>query len=247
MTRLHTESLLKRYGGIIATDRVSLCVESNSLHALIGPNGAGKTTLIAQLSGLLAPDSGQIYLDGENISRLGAPARAKQGLTRTFQITSVFSEMSALDNVSFAVQASMGHSFRFWRDCRRQTHLRDPAYAFLLQTGLDKRADIRADALSHGERRQLEIAMALATRPRVLLLDEPMAGMGAEESQLMTDLLQRLKGSLTILLVEHDMDVVFSLADTLSVLVYGKLIATGEPAAIRQDAQVQEAYLGDTA
>lgn len=247
MTRLHTESLVKSYGGIAATDSVSLSVESNSLHALIGPNGAGKTTLIAQLSGLLSPDSGHIFLDGNNVSRLGAPARVKLGLTRTFQITSVFSEMSSLDNVSFAVQASTGHSFRFWSNSSRQAHLRDPAIELLKQVGLHSRADTRADALSHGERRQLEIAMALATKPRVLLLDEPMAGMGVEESQMMTELLQSIKGSVTILLVEHDMDVVFSLADTLSVLVYGKLIATGEPSIVRQDPGVQEAYLGESA
>ena len=246
MTSLRTERLVKRFGGITATDQVSLDVQQGTLHALIGPNGAGKTTLIAQLSGLLKPDSGRVLLDGQDITGDSAPERVRKGLTRTFQITSVFPRLTVLDNVAFAVQATVGHSFRFWRDVRQDSQLRTPAMQILQRVGIESRAEMLAQAISHGERRQLEIAMALATHPTVLLLDEPMAGMGPEESSNMVELLQRLKQDTTIVLVEHDMDVVFALADHLSVLVYGQLVASGQPDVVRREPAVVDAYLGSS-
>lgn len=242
---LETQSLVKRFGGLAATDHVSLSVAAGELHALIGPNGAGKTTLIGQLSGELAPDSGRILFDGRDVTALGVDQRARRGLARSFQITSVFSSFSALDNVALAVQAHAGHSFRFWGNAARDRRLSDPARAVLARVGLAARADVPASALAHGEKRQLELAMALATGPKLLLLDEPMAGMGPEESARMVDLLAALKGSVTILLVEHDMDAVFALADRITVLVRGAALASGSPAAIRADAAVRDAYLGD--
>jgi branched-chain amino acid transport system ATP-binding protein len=242
---LAVEALVKRYGGLVATDGVSLTLAEGELHAVIGPNGAGKTTLIAQLAGNLRPDDGQIRFRGRDITRLGPAARSHLGLARSFQITSVFREMTAEDNVALAVQAHAGHSFRFWRNARRDPSLREPARAALAQVGLAERAGVPAAALSHGEQRQLEIAMALATGPILLLLDEPMAGMGAEESQRMVGLLRELKRRHTILLIEHDMDAVFALADRITVLVYGRAIATGAPDAIRVDTAVRQAYLGD--
>lgn len=247
MTELRTDALCKYYGGISATDKIDLTISSGSLHGIIGPNGAGKTTLIAQLSGQLSPDSGSVYLDGENITSLSMAQRSQRGIARTFQITSVFSQYSALENVAFAVQACDGHSFKFWSDSRYQTALLEPAIELLNSVGLGERAPVLAQNLSHGERRQLEIAMALATQPRVLLLDEPMAGMSADESNQMSHLIKQLKSDLTIVLVEHDMDIVFSLADQVSVLVYGKLVASGEPMAVRDDPVVIEAYLGSNA
>ena len=242
---LSTDSLVKRFGGLAATDGLSLSVAEGELHALIGPNGAGKTTLIGQLSGELTPDSGSILFDGRDVTRLPVHKRARRGLARSFQITSIFPSFTALDNVSLAVQAHAGHSFRFWRDAARDRRLTDPARAVLERVGLGARADTRADALAHGEKRQLELAMALATGPRLLLLDEPMAGMGPEDSARMVELLQELKGGVTILLVEHDMDAVFALADRITVLVRGKDLASGTPAEIRTDPAVREAYLGD--
>ena len=202
-------------------------------------------TLIGQLSGMLRPDSGQIRFAGEDITRLPAPARSRKGLARSFQITSIFRDFSALDNVALAVQAHAGHSFRFWRAARAEATLREPARAILAQVGLGPRADVIAGTLAHGEQRQLEIAMALATRPRLLLLDEPVAGMGPDESQRMVQLLRALRGRHTMVLVEHDMDVVFALADRISVLVYGRVIASGAPDAIRTNAEVRRAYLGE--
>nr|WP_211111825.1 ABC transporter ATP-binding protein [Azospirillum aestuarii] len=242
---LSTNSLVKRFGGLAATDGLSLSVAEGELHALIGPNGAGKTTLIGQLSGELTPDSGTILFDGRDVTRLPVHKRAQRGLARSFQITSIFPSFTALDNVALAVQAHAGHSFRFWRDAGRDRRLSDPARAVLERVGLGARADTRADALAHGEKRQLELAMALATGPRLLLLDEPMAGMGPEDSARMVELLQELKGGVTILLVEHDMDAVFALADRITVLVRGKDLASGTPAEIRNDPAVREAYLGD--
>ncbi|WP_353857885.1 ABC transporter ATP-binding protein [Azospirillum formosense] len=242
---LSTDSLVKRFGGLAATDGLSLSVAEGELHALIGPNGAGKTTLIGQLSGELTPNSGTIRFDGRDVTRLPVHKRARRGLARSFQITSIFPSFTALDNVALAVQAHAGHSFRFWRDAGRDRRLTDPARAVLERVGLGARADTRADALAHGEKRQLELAMALATGPRLLLLDEPMAGMGPEDSARMVELLQELKGGVTILLVEHDMDAVFALADRITVLVRGKDLASGTPAEIRNDPAVREAYLGD--
>ena len=242
---LRVDNLAKRFGGIVATDDLSLNVVANELHAVIGPNGAGKTTLIAQLSGQLTPDSGRIHFSGTDITAVPMHKRSALGLARSFQITSLFLDLSVLDNVALAVQAHAGHSFRFWRDARREAELREPARAALARVGLAARADLPASLLSHGEHRQLELAMALAGAPRMLLLDEPMAGLGPEESGRMVTMLRALKSELTILLVEHDMEAVFALADRITVLVYGRVIASGAPADIRANAAVRDAYLGE--
>ena len=241
---LSIEGLEKRFGGVTATDSLTLDILPGEIHAIIGPNGAGKTTLIGQLSGEIAPDAGRIRFRGADITNLPTPDRALMGLARSFQITSVLQGFTALENVLLAVQAQDGHSFRFWRPALSEATLRDAAQAALEQVGLGGRADVPAAALAHGEQRQLELAMALAGKPALLLLDEPMAGMGPEESARMTELLAGLKGSVTILLVEHDMDAVFRLADRITVLVYGSAIATGTPDAIRADTAVRAAYLG---
>ncbi len=244
-TLLQIDHLAKRFGGIVATDDIMLGVTAGELHAVIGPNGAGKTTLIAQLSGQLTPDSGQIRFADHDITRLPPYRRSHLGLARSFQITSLFLDLSVLDNVALAVQAHAGHSFHFWRDVRGDKDLRGPARAALERVGLSDRADRPAAALSHGEHRLLELAMALAGRPRMLQLDEPMAGLGPEESARMVDMLHALKRELTILLVEHDMEAVFALADRITVLVYGRVIASGAPEAIRANTLVREAYLGE--
>jgi branched-chain amino acid transport system ATP-binding protein len=242
---LQTENLAKRFGGIVASDDVTLAVAAGELHAVIGPNGAGKTTLIAQLSGQLAPDAGRIHFAGHDISALPMYRRSHLGLARSFQVTSLFLDLSVLDNVALAVQAHRGHSYRFRRNARDEAGLREPARAALARVGLSAREQQPAAALSHGEHRQLELAMALAGNPRLLLLDEPMAGLGPEESARMVAMLRELKKELTILLVEHDMEAVFALADRITVLVYGRVIASGAPAAIRANSQVRDAYLGE--
>jgi len=242
---LQVSHLAKRFEGIVATDDLVLNVAAGELHAVIGPNGAGKTTLIAQLSGQLIPDSGNIHFAGDDITTLPMYRRSALGLARSFQITSLFLDLSVLDNVALAVQAHAGHSFRFWRNARAEPDLRQPARALLARVGLAERAELSAAALSHGEHRQLELAMALAGSPRMLLLDEPMAGLGPEESARMVEMLRALKQELTILLVEHDMEAVFALADRITVLVYGRVIATGAPADIRANRDVREAYLGE--
>jgi branched-chain amino acid transport system ATP-binding protein len=242
---LQVESLTKRFGGVIAADAISLELPRGEFHAIIGPNGAGKTTLIGLLAGEIAPDIGTVRFDGRDFTGLAVDRRSRLGLARSFQITSLFADFTALDNVALAVQAHAGHSFRFWKDARSDRTLRTPALAALAQVGLEARADMRVDRLSHGEHRQLEIAVALATKPRLLLLDEPMAGLGPEESARMQELLRSLKGAVTVLLIEHDMETVFALADRITVLVYGRVIASGAPAAIRADAAVREAYLGE--
>jgi branched-chain amino acid transport system ATP-binding protein len=242
---LHAAGLTKRFGGVVAADAISLELPQGKFHAIIGPNGAGKTTLIGLLAGEIALEAGTIRFAGVDMTTLRVDRRSRLGLARSFQITSLFGEFSALDNVALAVQAHSGHSFRFWQDARREEALRRPALKALATVGLEARAAIRVDRLSHGEHRQLEIAVALAARPRLLLLDEPMAGLGPEESRHMLALLRRLKGGVTILLVEHDMETVFALADRVTVLVYGRVIASGAPAAIRADAAVREAYLGE--
>jgi branched-chain amino acid transport system ATP-binding protein len=244
---LQVEGLTKRFGGVVAADGISLALAAGELHAIIGPNGAGKSTLIGQLAGEVAPDSGRICFDGQEITKFPAHRRSQLGLARSFQVTTLFPDFTALDNVVLSVQAHSGHSFRFWRDARSEIELREPAQAALFRVGLAERAATRVADLSHGERRQLEIAMALAGRPRMLLLDEPMAGMGSEESSRLIELLRSLKGTLTVMLIEHDIDAVFALADRISVLVYGHIIATGDPAAIRSDPAVREAYLGEGA
>jgi branched-chain amino acid transport system ATP-binding protein len=242
---LRVENLAKRFGVIVATDDLDLAIADGELHAIIGPNGAGKTTLIAQLSGQLTPDSGRIQFAGDDITTLPTYRRSALGLARSFQITSLFLDLTVLDNVALAVQAHAGHSFRFWRNARNEPELRDPARAALDRVGLEGRGHLRASALSHGEHRLLELAMALASRPRMLLLDEPMAGLGPDESARMVSMLLALKKELTILLVEHDMEAVFALADRITVLVYGRVIASGKPDEIRRNAQVRDAYLGE--
>jgi branched-chain amino acid transport system ATP-binding protein len=244
---LEVSGLRKVFGALVATDNVMLDVRAGETHAVIGPNGAGKTTLIGQLAGNLRPDGGRIRFGGKEITHMPAHGRARLGLARSFQITSIYREFSALDNVALAVQACAGHSFRFWRPARQDRALIEPALEILEKVGLRQVRHTLAANLSHGEHRQLEIAMALAARPRLLLLDEPVAGMGAEESQRMIGFLGTLKGSTTIILVEHDMDAVFTLADRISVLVYGKIIATGTPAEIRANREVRAAYLGEEA
>ena len=245
MTLLEVSGLVKRFGGLTATDGVDLTVEAGEVHAVIGPNGAGKTTLINQLSGELLPDAGIIRFDGRDITTEPVFRRALGGVGRSYQITSVFSEFTVLTNVVLAAQAHAGHSFSFWRAVSAETALVARARETLDQVGLAGRADTQVAALAHGERRQLEMAMTLATHPKLLLLDEPMAGMSLAESERLVGLLTSLKGRYGILLVEHDMDVVFKLADRISVLVYGRVIACGEPAAIRGNAEVRAAYLGD--
>ncbi|HEY1542487.1 MAG TPA: ABC transporter ATP-binding protein [Xanthobacteraceae bacterium] len=244
---LRIEGLVKQFGGITASDDITLAVASSELHAVIGPNGAGKTTLIGELAGEIAPDAGRVFFAGQDITALRPDQRAARGLARSFQITSLFLDFSALDNVALAVQAQTGHSFRFWRDARRDPALRDPARAALANVGLDGRADVIASELSHGEHRLLELAMALASKPRLLLLDEPMAGLGPEESARVVTMLRGLKGSLGILLIEHDMEAVFALADRITVLSYGRVIASDVPDAIRADSEVRKAYLGSSA
>ena len=242
---LEVGHLAKRFGGIVATDDVSFAIPQGELHALIGPNGAGKTTLIAQLSGSIFADSGTIRFAGADITRLPMQNRSHIGLARSFQITSLFLNMSVIDNVALAVQAHAGHSFQFWRNARAEAGLREPAREALARVGLADRAERLTASLSHGEHRLLELAMALAGKPRLLLLDEPMAGLGPEESARMVGMLRALKRDYTILLVEHDMEAVFALADRISVLVYGRIIASGSPDEIRANEQVREAYLGD--
>ena len=246
MTLLVAEHLRKQFGGVVATDDVGLTVDDGEIHAVIGPNGAGKTTLIGQLAGDLHPDAGTIRFAGDDVTALSAPARSQRGLARSFQITSIFRDFTVLDNAALAVQAHRGSSFHFWRNARRDPQLREPAREALAAVGLGGRADSVAGELAHGEQRQLEIAMALATRPKLLLLDEPMAGMGREDGERMVGLLRGLKAGHGVLLVEHDMDAVFALADRITVLVYGRVIASGSPHAIRNDPRVIEAYLGDT-
>ncbi|MEK9625389.1 MAG: ABC transporter ATP-binding protein [Gammaproteobacteria bacterium] len=242
---LSIQSLFKSFGGIPATDDVNLSVRKGGIHAIIGPNGAGKTTLIAQLSGQLKSDKGSIHFNGRNILGLSPAQRARAGLARSFQITSVFLPMTLLENVMLAVQGAQGHSYRFWSPAENDSQLIDCAMEALAIVGLDDRADQRVANVSHGEQRQLEVAMALAMQPKMLLLDEPMAGMGKEETLKMVDILSRLAGDKTILMVEHDMDAVFSLADQLSVLVNGHIIATDTVEKIRSNHDVQRAYLGD--
>lgn len=242
---LAVENLVKRFGGLLATDNLSFQIKSGELHAVIGPNGAGKTTLIQQLSGELPSDAGKIIFNGEDITRYPAHRRSQFGLGRSYQITSIFDDFTALENVAVAVQASLGHSFRFWRPAMAETAITAPAMAALAQVGLAERAHTHVAAMAHGERRQLEIAMTLAGHPKLILLDEPMAGMSSHESADIVKLLEKLKGTVTILLVEHDMDAVFALADRITVLVYGQAMATGSAADIRANREVRDAYLGD--
>jgi branched-chain amino acid transport system ATP-binding protein len=243
---LHLSALNKSFGALKVTDAVTLDIAAGSCHAIIGPNGAGKTTLIHQISGALTPDSGTISFLGQDISRLSMPRRALAGLVRSFQITSILPEFSVLENVALAVQSRSGSSFRFFKTASRQISLNDQAHSALATVGLDGRAGLQAGLLSHGEKRQLELAIALALEPKLLLLDEPMAGAGPEETRLLVDTLRDLKTRTTIVLVEHDMHAVFALADRISVLVAGRIIATDTPQAIRANPDVRLAYLGET-
>ncbi len=242
---LRVENLVRRFGGITATDNLSLEVAKGELHAIIGPNGAGKTTLISQLTGQLLPNSGSIHFAGQDITRLPAYRRSRLGLARSFQITSLLPDFTALDNVALAAQAHDGHSFYFWGNARKEKQLRAAARSALSRVGLERRADVLVSRLSHGEQRELELAVALATKPQLLLLDEPMAGLGVTESAEMVKLLQELRREVTIVLVEHDMDAVFALANRITVLVYGRVIASDVPAAIRSNEEVRRAYLGE--
>ena len=242
---LIVDSLVKSFGGLLAIDDLSFQVKAGEIHAVIGPNGAGKTTLISQISGEIKPDSGTVLFDGVNITGMDVHLRSSLGLASSFQITNIFLDLTAHDNVSLAVQAHAGHSFKFWKDASKDKELRQPALEFLKQVGLDNRAEVVAAQLSHGEHRQLEIAMALATCPKLLLLDEPMAGMGQKESLAMVEIIRELKGKLTILLIEHDMDVVFTLADKITVLLNGRCIVTDNPKSIRKNPEVKKAYLGE--
>ncbi|ROZ77670.1 ABC transporter ATP-binding protein [Ramlibacter sp. WS9] len=247
MTPLKTHNLVKRYGGLLVTDNVSLDIARGELHAVIGPNGAGKTTLINQLSGELASDAGTIRFGGADVTALPVHERARQGLLRSYQITSIFEDFSVLENAALAALGARQHAWRFWQPMLGNAKARTAADEALSAAGLAHRAHVPAGELGYGERRQLELAMALAAQPAFLLLDEPMAGMSAQESAAVIALLKGLKGRYTILLVEHDMDAVFALADRISVLVYGKVMFTGTPDEIRNHPEVRAVYLGEEA
>ena len=242
---LEVLKLEKRFGALKATDRVDLDIHAGEIHALIGPNGAGKTTLVNQIVGSLQPDSGQVCFDGTPITGLPIHRRTALGMGRTFQITNIFNNFKVIENVALAVQAVSGHSFRFWKDVGRVAHLQETALTILEQVGLAGSADKIASTLAYGDQRKVGIAMAMAGNPRLLLMDEPMAGMGPEGTSEMVALLRTLKGKQALLLIEHDVDAVFSLADRISVLVYGKIIATGTPPQIRNHAGAVDAYLGE--
>ncbi len=242
---LKVESLVKRFGGLAATDHATLEVYDGELHALIGPNGAGKTTLIHQLSGALEPTTGHIYFAEQDVTQMPMHQRVLQGLVRSYQITSIFKKLTVQDNLALSVQARTGSSLRFWLAARAESARYVEASEVAERVGLAAQLHRIAGSLSHGEQRQLEVGLALALRPRLLLLDEPMAGMGPDESERMVDLLKSLRGETTLLLVEHDMDAVFRLADRISTLVFGKIIASGRPDEIRNDPEVKRAYLGD--
>jgi branched-chain amino acid transport system ATP-binding protein len=244
---LSVRSLTKRFGAVRASDDFSLEVARGELHALIGPNGAGKTTALNQLSGELLPDSGQVYFDGRRITRLATHRRARLGLARSYQITSIFERLTVRENLSLSIQAHNGHSFRFWRKAAHDPAILRAIEPALARVGLEDRSDIPAANLSHGEKRQLEVGMALAGHPKMLLLDEPYAGMGPGGAVELTKLIRRLKADVTILLVEHDMRAVFALSDRITVLVYGRAVASGTPEEIRQNPLVRQAYLGDEA
>ena len=242
---LRLRDLTKRFGGLTATDGVTLDIAPGEIHALIGPNGAGKTTLVHQICGALAPDAGSVTFGGREVTRLAAHERVRAGLARSFQVTNIFKRFSVLDNVALAVQAVSGSSMALWKPAARERGLFDEARELLARVGLADKAASTAATLAHGEQRQLEVGLALATRPKLLLLDEPLAGMGQEESERMVRLVAELARACTILLVEHDMQAVFRLASRISVLVSGRIIATGAPDDVRKDAEVRRAYLGD--
>ena len=242
---LELRAVSKRFGGVIATDDVTLDIVRGEVHALIGPNGAGKTTLIGQISGVLPTEIGRILFNGTDITRLPAHARVAAGLARSYQITSIFRRYSVLDNLALAVQARSGSSFRFWRPVTQERALFEEAHAIGAEIGLRERLNTMAAALAHGEQRALEVGLALATRPQLVLLDEPMAGMGPQESSRMIALIEKIRAQVTVLLVEHDMDAVFRLADRITVMVDGRVITTDVPEKIKMNEEVRRAYLGD--
>ena len=242
---LDVRDLTKSYGGLKASDGLSFQLTRGEIHAVIGPNGAGKSTFIAQVMGDVRPDHGSITFAGQSLNGLSTPQRVRLGLARTFQIPRLLKEQSVEDNIALAVQARQGHSFRFWSAVAQDRSLLDPASEIMRRSGLSARAKVPVALLSHGEHKHLELALALALRPQLLLLDEPMAGMGPSESRAMVQNLLSLKGQVSMLLVEHDMDAVFALADRISVLVYGRIIASGTPQEIRANAEVRAAYLGE--
>jgi branched-chain amino acid transport system ATP-binding protein len=242
---LEVRGLYKHFGGVVATDHLDLAVAAGGVHALIGPNGAGKTTLVAQICGEVEPDAGQVVFAGGDIFGLRAHERVAAGLARSFQITRVFGNLSVRDNIALAVQARSGSSMRFWEPVGSERALGEEVERVVAEFGLAAPIAQRAASLPHADQRRLEVALALACKPRLLLLDEPLAGMGAEDAQAMIELIARLKEQVTIMLVEHDMDAVFRLADVVSVLVAGRVIATGSPQAIRDDPEVRRAYLGE--
>jgi len=245
MSILRTEALVKRYGGILVTDSVSLDIRPGELHAIIGPNGAGKTTLINQLSGELASNEGKVWYDGEDVTGLPIHARARRGLLRSYQITSIFEDFTVRENAVLAAVGAREHGWRFWQPLMSRTAQVQAADAALSDCGLAPLAHLPAADLGYGERRQLELAMALAAQPKFLLLDEPMAGMSVQESAEVVTMLARLKGRYSILLIEHDMDAVFALADRITVLVYGKVLFSGTPDQIRNHPEVRAVYLGE--
>ena len=242
---LQIKDLVKRFGGLVATDHANLVVHAGEVHALIGPNGAGKTTLIHQVSGALQSDSGSLVFDEADLSRLSMHSRVALGLARSYQITNVYRKFSVLDNIALAIQARSGSSLSFLRAFSRERQVFDQARDVIERVGLADRVSEIALNLAHGEQRRLELGLALATNPKLLLLDEPMAGMGPEESEAMVALLEKVRLDTTLMLVEHDMDAVFRLADRISVLVYGRVVATGTPDEIRRDPEVRKAYLGE--
>jgi branched-chain amino acid transport system ATP-binding protein len=242
---LYVDSLTKSFGGLVALDQISLSVQAGEIHALIGPNGAGKTTLIHHISGAMHADEGRIVFDGHDVTQLPLHQRARQGLVRSYQITSVFPNLSVQDNLALAILATQRSGFGFWRNASRDRARFSQADAMAERIGLSDHRMQAAGALSHGAQRQLEVGLVLCTNPKLMLLDEPMAGMGPDESQRMVELLKSLRGNTTIVLVEHDMDAVFRLADTISVLVSGRVVASGNAEKIKNDEAVQHAYLGD--
>jgi branched-chain amino acid transport system ATP-binding protein len=244
MSLFVAEGLVKRFGGLLATDHVDLTVAPGEIHALIGPNGAGKSTLVNLISGLLPADAGRIVLDGVDLTALAPHQRVRHGLARCFQITSVFRNDSVRDNVLLAVQAQAGSSFHCLRRREAETALMDGALTLADKVGLAEVLDRPAGTLPHGMQKRLDVALALAARPKLLLLDEPMAGMGPEDSLQMVALIDRLRRDAAILLIEHDMDAVFQLADRISVLVYGRVLTSGDAAHVKGHPEVQSVYLG---
>ena len=241
---LDVRRLNKRFGGVVATDQVDLQITQGEIHALIGPNGAGKTTLVAQLAGQVPSDSGSVHFDGTDITHMATHLWARRGPVRSFQITRLFKSMSVLNNLALAIQASLGQVFSAWRPVKQDVDLQDRAMAILVRLGLADKHHWRIEQLSHGEQRALEVGMSLAGNPKLVLLDEPLAGMGLQESEAMTQLIDSLRRDFSVLLIEHDVEAVFRLADTVSVLVSGRIVASGKPADVRANPAVTAAYLG---